>query len=63
MKVGITDPPVAIKQIEKSIVDRGFKEGWIVPNPPKRRTGKQGNSKQGFHRHPGHPRKFFGVIR
>ena len=39
--LGITDPPVAIKQIEKSIVDRGFKEGWIVPNPPKRRTGKK----------------------
>ena len=26
--------------IEKYIVERGFKEGWIVPNPPKSRTGK-----------------------
>ncbi len=29
--LGISDPPVSIKLIEKSIVDRGFEEGWIVP--------------------------------
>jgi glutamate synthase (NADPH) small chain len=38
--LGITDPPVTIKQIEKNIVERGFKEGWIRPQPPRMRTGK-----------------------
>jgi len=38
--LGINAPPVAIKTIEKNIVDRGWAEGWIVPNPPLRRTGK-----------------------
>ncbi|MGG3450301.1 glutamate synthase subunit beta [Domibacillus aminovorans] len=38
--VAINDPAVAIKSIEKAIIDKGFEEGWIVPNPPKRRTGK-----------------------
>ena len=37
---GITEAPVAIKTIECAIVDRGFAEGWIVPRPPLRRTGK-----------------------
>jgi len=31
---------VTIKQIELAIVDRGWEEGWIVPRPPTRRTGK-----------------------
>src|SRR5207248_3069643 len=31
---------VTIKQIERAIVDRGWDEGWIVPRPPARRTGK-----------------------
>ncbi|MEE4381658.1 MAG: glutamate synthase subunit beta [Pseudomonadales bacterium] len=39
--LGITDPPVTIKNIEKAIVDRGFAEGWIVPQPPPERTGKR----------------------
>jgi glutamate synthase (NADPH/NADH) small chain len=39
--LGINEPPVAIKQIEKSIVDRAFREGWIVPEPPPVRTGKR----------------------
>jgi glutamate synthase (NADPH/NADH) small chain len=39
--LGINQPPVTIKQIEKSIVERGFKEGWIRPEPPKSRTGKK----------------------
>jgi len=30
----ITGDPVMIKQIEYSIVERAFSEGWIVPNPP-----------------------------
>lgn len=38
--LGITDPAVAIKNIEMAIVDRGFAEGWIVPEPPAHRTGK-----------------------
>eukprot|EP00158_Paraphelidium_tribonemae_P009771 Partr_v1_DN28960_c0_g1_i1_m24917 putative glutamate synthase len=39
--LGITELPVAIKSIECAIIDRGFQEGWIVPRPPKRRTGKR----------------------
>jgi glutamate synthase (NADPH/NADH) small chain len=31
---------VTIKQIELAIVDRGWEEGWIVPRPPQRRTGR-----------------------
>eukprot|EP00037_Helgoeca_nana_P022876 m.235640 g.235640 ORF g.235640 m.235640 type:complete len:1469 (-) comp26160_c0_seq1:78-4484(-) len=38
--LGIIENPVSIKQIEVSIIDRGFEEGWIVPTPPKVRTGK-----------------------
>lgn len=37
--LGINEPPVTIKNIEKTIVDRGFLEGWIKPNPPASRTG------------------------
>jgi NAD(P)H-dependent glutamate synthase small subunit len=39
--LGITDPPVTIKNIENAIVDRGFAEGWVVANPPEHRTGKK----------------------
>jgi glutamate synthase (NADPH/NADH) small chain len=39
--LGIIDPPVSIKNIENAIVDRGFSEGWIEPNPPVVRTGKK----------------------
>jgi len=39
--LGINNPPVTIKNIEYSIVERGFKEGWIVPAPPKSRTNKK----------------------
>jgi glutamate synthase (NADPH/NADH) small chain len=39
--LGINQPPVTIKQIEKSIVERGFEEGWIRPEPPVFRTGKR----------------------
>jgi glutamate synthase (NADPH/NADH) small chain len=38
--LGINQPPVTIKQIEKNIVERGFAEGCIHPEPPKVRTGK-----------------------
>ncbi len=39
--LGISEPPVTIKSIECAIVDRGFEEGWIVPEPPAVRTGKK----------------------
>lgn len=38
--LGINAPPVTIKNIEVAIVERGWQEGWIVPQPPSRRTGK-----------------------
>jgi glutamate synthase (NADPH/NADH) small chain len=38
--VGISEPPVAIEFIEKSIVEHGFQQGWITPQPPEERTGK-----------------------
>ncbi|MET0751261.1 MAG: glutamate synthase subunit beta [Solirubrobacterales bacterium] len=38
--LAIDDDPVMIKQIEYAIVHRGFEEGWIVPRPPERRTGR-----------------------
>jgi NAD(P)H-dependent glutamate synthase small subunit len=39
--LGITDPPVTIKNIENAIIDRGFAEGWVKPKQPKERTGKR----------------------
>jgi glutamate synthase (NADPH) small chain len=39
--LGITDPAVTIKNIEMAIIDRGFAEGWVVPEPPEARTGKR----------------------
>jgi len=39
--LGINGPAVTIKQIEKSIVERGWEEGFIVPEPPKFRSGKK----------------------
>jgi glutamate synthase (NADPH/NADH) small chain len=39
--LGINAPPVTIKQIEKNIVERGFEEGWIRPEPPRYRSGKK----------------------
>lgn len=38
--LGIIKAPVSIENIEKTIVERGFAEGWIVPQPPQSRTGK-----------------------
>jgi len=37
----INDDAVTIKSIEHAIVDKGWEEGWIVPQPPARRTGKR----------------------
>jgi glutamate synthase (NADPH/NADH) small chain len=39
--LGISEAPVTIKSIECAIVDKGFEMGWIVPEPPTRRTGKR----------------------
>jgi glutamate synthase (NADPH/NADH) small chain len=39
--LGIIDPPVTIKNIEVAIIDKGFAEGWVVPEPPSQRTGKR----------------------
>ena len=39
--LGINEPPVTIKNIEKTIVDRAWDEGWIVPEPPAKKTGKR----------------------
>lgn len=39
--VGLIGQPVTIKTIEQAIIDRGFDEGWVVPQPPKERTGKR----------------------
>jgi NAD(P)H-dependent glutamate synthase small subunit len=38
--LGIIEPAVTIKNIECAIVDRGFEEGWIKPQPPRHRSGK-----------------------
>ena len=38
--LNINDDPVTIEYIEKAISDRGWNEGWIVPEPPSARTGK-----------------------
>jgi glutamate synthase (NADPH/NADH) small chain len=39
--LNIDDNPVTIKTIECAIVDRGWDEGWIVPEPSARATGKR----------------------
>ncbi len=39
--LGINQPPVTIKQIEKTIVERGWDEGWIHPEPAQEQSGKK----------------------
>lgn len=39
--LAINQDPVTIEYVEKAIIDRGFKEGWITPKPPAKRTGKK----------------------
>jgi glutamate synthase (NADPH/NADH) small chain len=39
--LGINAPPVTIKNIECSIIDKGWEEGWVVPEAPAVRTGKK----------------------
>jgi glutamate synthase (NADPH/NADH) small chain len=38
--LGINQPPVTIKQVEVSIIDKAFADGLVVPHPPERLTGK-----------------------
>jgi glutamate synthase (NADPH/NADH) small chain len=39
--LGINNPPVTIKNIENSIIEHGFEEGWVIAEPPAARTGKK----------------------
>ena len=39
--LGINDEPVTIKIVEQNIADRAFQDGWVRPEPPRRRTGKK----------------------
>ncbi|MFP6807061.1 MAG: glutamate synthase subunit beta [Pseudomonadales bacterium] len=39
--LGITSPAVTIKNIECAIIDKGFEEGWVVPQVPENRSGKR----------------------
>jgi len=39
--LGINQPPVSIKLVERSIVERAWEEGWIKPEPPQEKTGKR----------------------
>ena len=39
--VGLIGEPVTIKSIEQAIIDKGFEEGWVVPEPPAKRTGRR----------------------
>src|SRR5438105_5786778 len=39
--LGISAPPVTIKTIECAMIDKGWEEGWVVPEPPQVRTGKK----------------------
>tara|TARA_B000000437_G_scaffold6579_1_gene5805 strand:- start:1689 stop:2885 length:1197 start_codon:yes stop_codon:yes gene_type:complete len=38
--LGITESPVAIKNLEFAIADKGFQNGWLKPHIPQERTGK-----------------------
>ena len=63
--LGINQDPVTIKQVEVSIIDRAWDEGWVVPVPPSVRTGKSvavvGSGPAGPRRRPAaHPRAGIG---
>ena len=38
--LGLNELPVTIKNIENSIIDNGFVQGWVTAEPPTKRTGK-----------------------
>ena len=37
--LGINEPPVTVRLIEKTVIDHAFNEGWVWPQPPPVRTG------------------------
>jgi glutamate synthase (NADPH/NADH) small chain len=39
--LGMNEPAVTIKNIENEIIDRGWDEGWVLPEPPAVRTGRK----------------------
>jgi len=39
--LNINNDPIGIKSIEHAIVDKGWEQGWIIPQPPARKTGKR----------------------
>jgi glutamate synthase (NADPH/NADH) small chain len=39
--LGLIEPAVTIKNIECSIIDKAWNEGWVTPQPPEERTGKK----------------------
>jgi len=39
--LGINQPAVTIKQVEASIIEQAFSNGWVTPHPPERLTGKR----------------------
>ena len=39
--LGINEPPVAIRTVERAIIEKGFEVGWVIPEPPNNRTGKK----------------------
>ncbi len=39
--LAINEPAVTIKNIEVSIIEKAYKEGWVKPQPPKKRSGKK----------------------
>src|SRR5882724_2378835 len=39
--LGINELPVAIKAIERSIIDYAWAQGWVLPQPPSTKTGKR----------------------
>jgi len=39
--LNINNDPVGIKSIERAIIDKGWEQGWVVAQPPMRKTGKQ----------------------
>jgi glutamate synthase (NADPH/NADH) small chain len=39
--LGINEPAVTIKNIEKAIIEHAFKEGWVIPEPAAEKTGKR----------------------
>lgn len=39
--LGINEPAVTIHDNERAIIDKGFKNGWVQPEPPEERTGKK----------------------